>query len=43
MAALRVWRRLTVPAQESFDDLAELEQISELAQGGCVIDIVVSG
>jgi hypothetical protein len=32
MAALHVWRRLDVPAQESVDDLAKLEQITELAE-----------
>src|SRR5205823_8347281 len=32
MAALHVWCRLDVPAQESVDDLAKLEQITELAQ-----------
>jgi len=31
MAALHVWRRLDMPAQESVDDLAQLEQIIELA------------
>jgi len=42
MAALHVWRRLDVPAQESVDDLAKPEQITELAQRGCVVDIVIA-
>jgi hypothetical protein len=42
MAALHVWRRLDVPAQESVDDLAKLEQITELAERGCVVDIVMA-
>jgi hypothetical protein len=42
MAALHVWRRLDVPAQESVDDLAKLEQITELAQRGCAVDIVIA-
>ena len=42
MAALHVWRRLDVPAQESVDDLAKLEQITELAERGCVVDIVIA-
>jgi hypothetical protein len=40
-AALHVWRRLDVPAQESVDDLAKLEQITELAERRCVNDIVI--
>jgi len=40
MAALHVWRRLGRSAQESVDDLAKLEQITELAERGCVVDIV---
>jgi len=42
MAALQVWRRLDVPAQESVDYLAKLEQITELAERGCVVDIVIA-
>jgi hypothetical protein len=42
MVALHVWRRLDVPAQESVDDLAKLEQITELAERGCVVDIVIA-
>jgi hypothetical protein len=42
MAALQVWRRLDVPAQESVNDLAKLEQITELAERGCVVDIVIA-
>jgi hypothetical protein len=42
MTALHVWRRLDVPAQESVDDLAKLEQITELAEAGCVVDIVIA-
>jgi hypothetical protein len=42
MAALHVWRRLDVPAQESVDDLAELTQITELAERGWVVDIVIA-
>jgi hypothetical protein len=42
MAALHVWRRLDVPAQESVDDLAKPEQITELAERGCVVDIVIA-
>jgi hypothetical protein len=42
MAALHVWRRLDGPAQESVDDLAKLEQITELAERGCEVDIVVA-
>jgi hypothetical protein len=42
MAALHVWRRLDGPAQESVDDLAKLEQITELAERGCVVDIVIA-
>jgi hypothetical protein len=42
MAALHVWRRLDVPAQESVDYLAKLEQITELAERGCVVDIVIA-
>jgi hypothetical protein len=42
MAALHVWRRLGVPAQESVDDLAKLEQITESAQRGCAVDIVIA-
>jgi hypothetical protein len=40
MAALHVWRRLGRSAQESVDDLAQGEQIAELAERGCVVDIV---
>ena len=42
MAALRVWRRLGRSAQESVDDLAKLEQITELAERGCAVDIVIT-
>jgi hypothetical protein len=42
MAALQVWRRLNVPAQESVDDLAKLEQITELAERGWGVDIVIA-
>ena len=42
MAALHVWRQLDVPAQESVDDLAKLKQITELAERGCVVDIVIA-
>jgi hypothetical protein len=42
MAALHVWRRLNMPAQESVDDLAQLEQIIELAERECVVDIVIA-
>jgi len=42
MAALHVWRRLGRSAQESVDDLAKLEQITELAERGCVVDIVIA-
>ena len=42
MAALHVWRRLDASAQESVDDLAKLEQIAELAERGCVVDIVIA-
>jgi hypothetical protein len=31
-----------MPAQESVDDLAQLEQIIELADRGCVVDIVIA-
>jgi len=40
MAALHVWRRLGMPAQESVDDLAKLEQITELAERRCAVHIV---
>jgi hypothetical protein len=33
MRALHVWRRLNVPASESVDELAELEQIIESTKG----------
>jgi hypothetical protein len=39
MAALHGWRRLGRSAQESVDDLAKGEQITELAERGCVVDI----
>jgi hypothetical protein len=42
MAALQVGRRLEAPAQESVDDLAKLEQITELTEGGCVVDILIT-
>jgi hypothetical protein len=42
MAALHVWRRLGRSAQESVDDLAQGEQITELAEGGSVVDIVIA-
>jgi hypothetical protein len=42
MAALHVRRRLDVPAQESVDDLTKLEQITELAERECVVDIVIA-
>jgi hypothetical protein len=42
MAALHVWCRLDVPAQESVDDLAKLEQITELAERRCVDHIVIA-
>jgi hypothetical protein len=42
MAALRVWRRLGRSAQESVDDLAKLEQITEPAQRGYAVDIVIA-
>ena len=42
MAALHVWRRLGMSAQESVDDLAKLEQITELAERRCVDDIVIA-
>jgi hypothetical protein len=42
MAALHVWRRLDVPAQESVDDLAKLEQITEFAERGCAVDIAIA-
>jgi hypothetical protein len=38
MAAPLVWRRLTVSALESVDELAELEQITESAE---IVDIVI--
>jgi len=31
-----------VPAQESVDDLAKLEQITELAERGCAVHIVIA-
>jgi hypothetical protein len=40
MAALHVWCRLDVPAQESVDDLAKLEQITQLAERGCVVGVI---
>jgi hypothetical protein len=42
MAALHVWCRLDVSAQESVDDLAKLEEITELADRGCAVDIVIA-
>jgi hypothetical protein len=39
MAALHVWRRLSVPAQESVDDLAKPQQIIKLAERGDDIGI----
>ena len=42
MAALHVWRRLGRSAQESVDDLAKLEQITEPAQRGFAVDIVIA-
>jgi hypothetical protein len=42
MAALHVWRRLGRSAQESVDDLAQGEQIAELAHRGTVVDIVIA-
>jgi hypothetical protein len=42
MAALHVWRRLGRSAQESVDDLAQSEQITELAERGCAVDIVIA-
>jgi hypothetical protein len=42
MAALHVWCRLDVPAQESVDDLAKLEQITQLAERGCVVGSVIA-
>jgi len=42
MAALHVWRRLSVPAQESVDDLAKPQQIIKLAERGCVVDIGIA-
>jgi len=42
MAALHMWRRLDVPAQESVDDLAKPEQITELAERGCEVDSVIA-
>src|SRR5262249_19045983 len=42
MAALHVWRRLGMPAQESVDDLAKLEQITELAERRCAVHIVLA-
>ncbi len=42
MAALHVWRRLGRSAQESVDDLAQGEQITELAERGCAVDGVIA-
>src|SRR5262249_46994435 len=42
MAALHVWRRLGMPAQESVDDFAKLEQITELAERRCAVHIVLA-
>lgn len=42
MRALRVWRQLTVPALETVDDGAQLEQIADLAEGDGVVAIVVT-
>jgi hypothetical protein len=42
MAALHVWRRLGRSAQESVDDLAKLEQITEPAERECAVDIVIA-
>ena len=42
MAALHMWRRLKLPAQESVDDATQLEQIAELAERRFVLDIVVA-
>jgi hypothetical protein len=42
MAALHVWRRLGRSAQESVNDLAKLEQITEPAERGCAGDIVIA-
>jgi len=42
MAALHVWRRLGMSAQESVDDLAKLEQITELAERRCAVHIVLA-
>ena len=35
-----MWRRLEVPAAKSLDDLAELQQVSELAERNCVVGAV---
>jgi hypothetical protein len=43
MGALRVWRRLRLPALESVDDGAQLEQIAESAERDGVVDIAVTG
>jgi hypothetical protein len=42
MAALHGWRRLGRSAQESVDDLAQGEQITELAHRGTVVGIVIA-
>jgi len=42
MAALHVWRRLGRSAQESVDDLAKLEQITEPAKSGRTANIVIA-
>jgi hypothetical protein len=41
MAHLHGWRRLGTSAAESVDELAKLEQITELAESGRVITIVM--
>jgi hypothetical protein len=41
MAHLHGWRRLGSSAVESVDELAKLEQITELAKRGCVTTIVM--
>jgi hypothetical protein len=41
MAHLHGWRRLGTSAAESVEELAKLEQITELAESGCVITIVM--
>jgi hypothetical protein len=41
MAHLHGWRRLTSSAAQSVDELAKLEQITELAERGCVVAILI--